>query len=304
MMHCSKPSSCVVPSAASTSSDVRRQRSAPCRARPRPCAASRARSSPPVSWRTTLFFQSRSLSQVDLRRAERDAVRAPSTCASSMTLAACSSAFDGMQPTFRQTPPSVSQRSTSVTSGRDRRHGTPRCNRRDRRRARRAGLADRRLGAQRARGAARRQRRRRGGAAAGAAAGCCGRLRGSARVQRLSRSARRRPPSRRVSTTSPALQPCRPSCTALRSRCRRAVDGTSIVALSVSSVTSGVSTSSVSPALTSTSMTATSSKLPEIGDAQLRRSLKGSPRAAPPDRPAASTEARAKRAPIAPSITR
>ena len=35
--------------------------------------------------------------------------------ASSMTRAACSSAFDGMQPTFRHTPPSVGQRSTSVT---------------------------------------------------------------------------------------------------------------------------------------------------------------------------------------------
>src|SRR6187431_2915159 len=32
-----------------------------------------------------------------------------------MTLAACSSALEGMQPTLRQTPPSIGQRSTSVT---------------------------------------------------------------------------------------------------------------------------------------------------------------------------------------------
>ena len=35
-------------------------------------------------------------------------------CASSITRAACSNAFDGMQPTFRQTPPS-SPRSTRIT---------------------------------------------------------------------------------------------------------------------------------------------------------------------------------------------
>jgi hypothetical protein len=32
-----------------------------------------------------------------------------------MTLAACNSAFEGMQPTLRHTPPSDGQRSTSVT---------------------------------------------------------------------------------------------------------------------------------------------------------------------------------------------
>src|SRR6266478_4872258 len=35
--------------------------------------------------------------------------------ASSITLAACSSAFDGMQPTFKHTPPNIGQRSISVT---------------------------------------------------------------------------------------------------------------------------------------------------------------------------------------------
>src|SRR3712207_8180920 len=41
---------------------------------------------------------------------------------SSITLAACSRAFDGMQPTFRQTPPSVGQRSISTTFLRSEEH--------------------------------------------------------------------------------------------------------------------------------------------------------------------------------------
>jgi hypothetical protein len=44
-----------------------------------------------------------------------------------------------------------------------------------------------------------------------------------------------------------------------------AVDGTSMVAFSVSSVISGVSTSILSPAFTSTSMTSTSLKSPRSG---------------------------------------
>ncbi len=110
------------------------------------------------------------------------------SAASSMTLAACSSAFDGMHPTFRHTPPNIGQRSISVTlSPKIRRpecggvaadprtedhqiHGT-------RRRLRAA--AARRRGGRRCRGAAPRRAvataagcvgsRRCGGAAAGAA---------------------------------------------------------------------------------------------------------------------------------------
>src|SRR6187402_46575 len=59
--------------------------------------------------------------------------------------------------------------------------------------------------------------------------------------------------------TLPPLATCTFSTTPL------AVDGTSIVALSVSSVTSGVSKSTVSPGFTSTSMTDTESKLPMSG---------------------------------------
>ena len=45
--------------------------------------------------------------QVDLRLAELDRRARPSPRASAITRAACSSALDGMQPTFRQTPPSA-----------------------------------------------------------------------------------------------------------------------------------------------------------------------------------------------------
>ncbi len=61
---------------------------------------------PPVSLPTTLPFQP--------RRRSRSNCGAPNTTpcsasafASSLTAATCSSAFDGMQPTLRHTPPSV-----------------------------------------------------------------------------------------------------------------------------------------------------------------------------------------------------
>ena len=52
------------------------------------------------------FLEAAQLVDVDLRRAEADAVRAQSFT-SSTTDAVCSSALDGMQPTLRHTPPSV-----------------------------------------------------------------------------------------------------------------------------------------------------------------------------------------------------
>ena len=63
---------------------------------------------------TTSFFQARmwSMSIVGL---PKEMPESPSSSASVSTLATCSSAFDGMQPTFRQTPPSVSPRSISAT---------------------------------------------------------------------------------------------------------------------------------------------------------------------------------------------
>ncbi len=69
---------------------------------------------PPVSLLTTDCFHERS--------AGRSIAGAPKTmpCSlisstSSMTFAACSKALEGMQPTFKHTPPRLGQRSTSVT---------------------------------------------------------------------------------------------------------------------------------------------------------------------------------------------
>ena len=70
--------------------------------------------SPPVSFLTTLSFQPRRPSTSTSGFANFTP-KWPISSASEMTLAACSSAFDGMQPTLRQTPPSVGSRSISTT---------------------------------------------------------------------------------------------------------------------------------------------------------------------------------------------
>ena len=70
--------------------------------------------------------------------------------------------------------------------------------------------------------------------------------------------------------------------------CRRSGDGTSIVALSDSSVTSGSSGLTVSPRLTSTSMTGTSLKSPMSGT--LLDDSHGSPRSAGEPRVSSSAE--------------
>ena len=76
------------------------------------CFASDSR--PPVSFPTTPFFHSRTLS-MSTCGSPNEIPASPSSCASVSTFATCSSALDGMQPTFRQTPPSVSPRSISAT---------------------------------------------------------------------------------------------------------------------------------------------------------------------------------------------
>ena len=53
--------------------------------------------------------------EVDAAARAKTTPRSDMSAASSITLAACSSALEGMQPTLRQTPPSVGQRSTSTT---------------------------------------------------------------------------------------------------------------------------------------------------------------------------------------------
>ena len=61
---------------------------------------------PPVSRPTTLFLCATSLDGSTLG-APNSTPTAPKCATSSITAATCSIAFDGMQPTLRQTPPSV-----------------------------------------------------------------------------------------------------------------------------------------------------------------------------------------------------
>ena len=61
---------------------------------------------PPVSWPTTLSFQARSGSTW-ISGSPNTTPCWDRCAASSITADACSRAFDGMQPTFRQTPPST-----------------------------------------------------------------------------------------------------------------------------------------------------------------------------------------------------
>ena len=209
-----------------------------------------------------------------------------------------------MQPTFRQTPPRLANARPASPACRGPRRGMRPCSRRGRhpstsswverlkstsarlrcvmsgmgmrtvspalRRARRlAPLPLRRAGGRRCRGAPGR-RRQLGGCGCGrcAAAGSpgCG-------PPACAAGRRRRPGSAGFTRamTRP-WTPCRRASAAPRRPCPRRSTGTSIDALSVSSVTSGVSTSTASPALTSTSTTATSLKLPSPERADRRGS--------------------------------
>ena len=76
------------------------------------CLASPAR--PPVSRLTTPSFHARRLS-TSMSGAPKRMPCSLISLVSAMTWAACKSALDGMQPTLRQTPPSVCPRSTRIT---------------------------------------------------------------------------------------------------------------------------------------------------------------------------------------------
>ena len=62
-----------------------------------------------------LVLPAAQLRAIDLAAARKTIPQSAMSAASSMTLAACSRALEGMQPTFRHTPPSTGQRSMSVT---------------------------------------------------------------------------------------------------------------------------------------------------------------------------------------------
>ena len=113
MMQLSKPMSCLPPSDPVTSM-TRLPANLPM---PRTtstlrCLARTVR--PPVRRLTTLSFQLRNLSMSSCG-APNEMPCAAISWVSSITFAACSSAFEGMQPTFRHTPPRMSQRSISAT---------------------------------------------------------------------------------------------------------------------------------------------------------------------------------------------
>jgi hypothetical protein len=76
------------------------------------CAASLAR--PPVSLATTLSLYARSPAK-STRGGSKVTPRSAREAASEITPATCSSVLEGMQPTFRHTPPSRAWRSTSTT---------------------------------------------------------------------------------------------------------------------------------------------------------------------------------------------
>ncbi len=73
------------------------------------CLASPLR--PLVSFPTTEFFHAASLA-TSMESSPNTIPCSAISLVSAMTLAACSSAFDGIHPTLRQTPPRVSYRST------------------------------------------------------------------------------------------------------------------------------------------------------------------------------------------------
>ncbi len=113
MMHCSKPITCRFPPSPTISARCDDAK----RAVPRitltlRCFASIVR--PAVSLPTIRFFHCLSAA-ASISGAWNLMPWTDIDSASSITRAACSRAFDGMQPTLRHTPPSCGQRSTSVT---------------------------------------------------------------------------------------------------------------------------------------------------------------------------------------------
>src|SRR5574343_238833 len=160
---------------------------------------------PPVSLPTTLSLWARSLSMSTVGAA-KVTPRSDACWASSMTAATCSSALDGMQPTFRQTPPRV--------------------------------------------------------AATGAATGAAGADSVFASFSGLTVAFAA--PASTLISTAPSLTR-EPSWISTSLTVPATVDGTSMVALSDSSVAIASSTLMLSPTLTNRSMTGTSEKSPISG---------------------------------------
>ena len=225
--------------------------------------------SPPVSLRRPPGSSRRAAcSRSICGGAEHDAARRPCRAASSITLAACSSALEGMQPTFRHTPPehrpALDQRDLEPEIGGAKGRGVAAGPGAEHHQIERAGGASAGAGA--------RASARRRGAGAGAAAGAAAAGAAAAPARRRSRrrrggrgSARRRR-DQRARRHLLALLDQRSSDRAGRG------DGTSMDAFSVSSVIERiVHARPARPTATSTSTTVDVLGVAEIGNPNLDR---------------------------------
>ena len=212
--------------------------------------------------------------EIDLRLAERRGRSALLSSASVITFAACSSAFDGMQPTFRQTPPSAGSARPARPSCRGRPRGTPRCSRRGRSPAPAPRRGGRRRGARAApvpgatAGARGRARAPASCAGGGGAGGFCGvgsalRRRASARLRRCRR--RRAFRGLEHSDHRALRHPIADLHLQLLDRARAAARAPRRSPCRDSSVTSGASFATTSPGFTRISMTGMSLKSPMSG---------------------------------------
>ena len=225
---------------------------APCTTLTLRCLASRAR--PPVSLADhVVSFQPRSLSRSICGLPKRRPWAAISS-ASVITLAACSSALDGMQPTLRQTPPSVgdSARSARLACP-GRRRGRRRCSRRGRRRAPRTSAC--------------RSRRRHGGAGRwprlGAGFGALPRWRPSGAAAAAASPRVRRSSDQQISVPSETLSPTLTFSFSTTPACGRGDVHGGLVGFHGDQ--GGVLGDACRPGLTRTSMISTSLKSPMSG---------------------------------------
>ena len=222
--------------------------------------------SPPVSLLMTQFFQCAQAVEVDLRGAEGDAVRRHRLWLLRSPWPRAAAPWTECSPRSGTRRPGFPSARPAPPSGPDPRRGTRRCSRRARRPAPPAGNCDRASDL-----AASAAFRPAAGAWAAGSRGCgrgrgCGGCAAAQAQQRAFAAGAAAAVPSTFAITVP-LRTLPPALTSTAVSLPAAVDGTSMVAFSVSSVTSGVSISTVSPGLTSTSTTLTSSKLPRSGTA-------------------------------------
>ena len=127
---------CALRRPASTCELVRARRTSRRRGSPSTLRCFASASRPPVRRATTRVLPVAQLRGIDLGRAERDAVLGHRRAPPRSRVPRAAAPWTGMQPTLRQTPPSVGPALDQRHPARGRRRGTRRCSRRGRRRAR------------------------------------------------------------------------------------------------------------------------------------------------------------------------